>query len=365
MYDVIVVGAGPAGTTAAKKCAKHGLKTLILEKCRLPRDKVCSGMVMGPLAHTLIKEEFGDIPKTVLTEPQHLSGYSFHVPGIGSENLNNFTLLTWRRNLDYWMSQKAQAGGAEIWQDAIVVTIKQQGQGFSVVIEKDKDPQELETKFLVGADGATSMVRKFLFPELNIKYGQAVQEHYLGELDLDKDYIHWFYPAELSPAFFTVHHKDGLIVLDVAGRPGQTKELMAWAKKYLAQNHHFDVDQEPVWKGGCLEPALYRELTSHTFKPAKGNALLVGDAAGFLMPVSGEGIGLAIKSALLAAGSIVAAMERGKPPDAIYLSEISSIISLFGEIYPWFRRIIDEARSGGHSLPQLLRDAYQGSLRIL
>ena len=55
MADVIVVGAGPAGSAAAKRCAEYGLDTLILEKRRLPRDKVCSGMIMGPAAHTLIK----------------------------------------------------------------------------------------------------------------------------------------------------------------------------------------------------------------------------------------------------------------------------------------------------------------------
>ena len=118
MYDVIVVGAGPAGSAASKRCAEHGLKTLLIEKRGLPRDKVCSGMVMGPLAHKLIKEEFGDVPGAVLPQPPHLSGYRFHVPGIGSEKLENYTLLTWRRDLDYWMSQKAQASGVEIWDGA-------------------------------------------------------------------------------------------------------------------------------------------------------------------------------------------------------------------------------------------------------
>lgn len=364
MHDVIVVGAGPAGTAAAKRCAEQGLKTLIVEKRRLPRDKVCSGMIMGPLAHSLIRQEFGDLPDTVLTQPRNLSGYSFHVPGIGSEKLDNFTLLTWRRDLDYWMNQKAQASGVEIWQGARVVGVKKQGQGFSVCIERDKNRQWLEATFLVGADGATSVVRRFLLPELKMRYAQVYQEHYQGELDLDKNYIHWFYPVELSPASFSVHHKDGLTIVDVGGRPGQMRQLMSWAKKFLAENHRLDVSQEPVWRGGCLQVVAYRELTSYTFKPAKGNALLVGDAAGLAMPVSGEGIGVGIKSALLAASSIRGVMVQGKSPDVVYLAEISSIISVLGEIYPWFRRIINEASRGGYSLPQVLRDAYHSTLRI-
>ena len=363
MYDVIVVGAGPAGSLAAKKCAELGLKTLVIEERRLPRDKVCSGMIMGPVAHALIQQEFGPLPETVLTRPSCLYGYFLHVPGIGSEKLDHFTLLTWRRNLDFWMVQKAQACGVELWQGVSAIDIKQQAQGFSITIRTDKEQKDLKTKFVIGADGGNSTIRGFLFPELKVKYGQVYQEHYPGELNLNKDYMHWFYPVEHSPASFTAHQKDGLIIVDVGCKPGQVKQLMASAKKYLAENHGLAVKQEAIWRGGCLQPALYRELTSRTFRPACRNALLVGDAAGLSMPVSGEGIGTGMKSALLAAGSIRRAIEIGEPADTIYLKGLDGIISMFREIYPWFRRIIDEAKSGGYSMPQVLRDGYLATLR--
>ncbi len=363
MYDVIVVGAGPAGSTAAKRCAEQGLKTLLLEKRRLPRDKVCSGMIMGPVAKALIKQEFGDLPEAVLSQPRQLSGYIFHVPGIGSEKLDNLTWLTWRRNLDYWMTQKAQAGGVELWTRALVIDVRPQGKGFSVVIERDGQRQGLESRFVVGADGATSVVRKFLFPELKIRYSQVYQEHYRCELDLDKDYFHWFFPVPLFPASFSAHHKDGLLIVDVGGRMGQMKQLLAWTKDFWAKNHHFAVGQKPVWRGSCLQPVIFRELTSHGFRSARGNALLVGDAAGLTMPVSGEGIGVGMKSALSAAGSIKKAVESGGSAESAYLAEIGGIISMFGEIYPWFRRMADEAGSGGHSLPRVVRDGYGGTLR--
>ena len=83
MFDVAVIGAGPAGSAAAKRCAEHGLYTVILEKKRLPRDKVCSGLIIGPLAHTLIKQEFGEVPEAVLGRPPQLNGYLFHTPDAG------------------------------------------------------------------------------------------------------------------------------------------------------------------------------------------------------------------------------------------------------------------------------------------
>ena len=83
------------------------------------------------------------------------------------------------------------------------------------------------------------------------------------------------------------------------------------------------------------------------------------------MPVSGEGIGLGMKSAVLAAQALLGAASRGQRPDEAYLSYMRGIISAFSEIYPWFRKILDEAGRGGHSLPKILKDAYKSTLRVL
>jgi len=364
MWDVVVVGAGPAGTAAAKRCAEYGLNTLILEKRRLPRDKVCGGMVMGPVAHTLIKQEFGDIPRTVLSKPSSLSGYIFHVPGIGSQKLDNFTSLAWRKDFDYWMNQKAQAKGAEIWSGTRVIGFRQMEPGFSVEIEKDKERQGLEARFVIGADGINSLVRRFLFPELKISYRQGYQVGYRGELDLDKKYYHWFYPIEYSPSFSSVHQKDGFIIINVNGELGQVKQFMDWAKNFLAENYRFDISQKPIWRDGGVGLRLYKELISHTFLPARGNALLVGDAASFHLPVSGEGIGTAIQSGLLAADSIMRAIESGRQADKIYVAKVEGIISVFKELYPWLERINEETKRGGDSLPEVLREAYHSTLRM-
>jgi flavin-dependent dehydrogenase len=61
-WDVVVVGTGPGGAVAAKRCVEMGFSTLLLEKRPLPRDKVCSGMIMGPWAFEIIASQFGAIP---------------------------------------------------------------------------------------------------------------------------------------------------------------------------------------------------------------------------------------------------------------------------------------------------------------
>ena len=363
MPDVIVVGAGPAGSVAAKRCAEYGLDTLILEKRKLPRDKVCSGMVMGEIAHTLIKQEFGDIPENVLAQPSKLNGYIFHTPGVGSQNLDNFTPLTWRRNLDYWMTRGAEAKGSKVWSAARVTGLIPKESGFLVQVEKDGEKQEVGARFVIGADGATSVVRKFLYPELRVAFGQIYQELYRGELDLDRSYFHWFYPLEFSPAMFTAHQKDNLIVVDFGGPPGLFKGLMAWSRDYLSKNHNVDFSQKPVWRGGCLQPVMFRPLISHTFLPAKGNALLAGEAGGFALPISGEGIGTCLRSGILAATAVIKAVESGAPADSTYLNEVQPLISAFEELLPWFKKVLTETKSGGRSLPQVVADAYRATLR--
>jgi len=362
MRDVVVVGAGPAGTATAKKCAEYGLNTLLVEKRKLPRDKVCSGMVMGIIAHTLIKQEFGDIPEIVLSQPDHLDGYAFHVPGIGSQSVENFTLLSWRRNLDYWMNQKAQAKGAEIWDSARVTGIRQDGQGFSVEVERDKERHEVETRFVVGGDGATSIVRRLLFPEFKVKSIQIYQECYQQELDLDGRYLHWIYPLEYSSGVIAVHRKDDITVIDYGSRTGQLTQFIPWAKSFLVRNHHFDITQQPVWRGGCLEPVFPRGLLDHTLLPAKGNALLVGEAGGLILPVTGEGIGTAIHSGLLAANSITKVVQSGAQPDKIYLDELETTFTAFRELLPLVGRIGVERKSGGGHLAEALAEACRHTL---
>jgi len=178
VFEVIVVGAGPGGTITAKRCAQHGLKTLLLEKHKVPRYKICSGMVMSRLAQTLIETEFGQIPDGVLATPKYISGIYLHIVGSDGKKVEHKMPLTWRKDLDHWMTSNAQETGAQVWDGARVTGIAEADDGYIVTIWKGETEHEVRTRFLIGADGATSIVRKSLFPNHRIKYVQIVQECY-------------------------------------------------------------------------------------------------------------------------------------------------------------------------------------------
>ena len=71
---MIIIGVGPGVALSAKIYAEKGLRTLLLEKKKMPRDKCCSGMAMGKWGQELLKQEFGDYPEGMMKESTLLDG---------------------------------------------------------------------------------------------------------------------------------------------------------------------------------------------------------------------------------------------------------------------------------------------------
>jgi flavin-dependent dehydrogenase len=367
MFDVAVVGAGPAGSVAAKRCAENGLNTVVLEKKKLPREKVCSGMIIGPLAHTLIRQEFGPIPETVLCRPPQLNGYQVHTPDVEGqdvEKLDFLISLTWRRDLDFWMSEAARARGAQIWTGTKVISIIEKRQAFLIRCETGQESHEIEARFLIGADGGTSIVRKTLFPHFKVPFALAYEEWFPGSLELDSRYFHWFYLQKDFPGGFAVHQKDGFIVLEFGGSSTVPEERIKWAKDYLAETYGFNQSQEPIWRGACPVARLAGGLASGAFQPARRDVLLAGEAGGLVIPITAEGIGTGLKSGLLAAESVAQAIKSDQPAESFYLDGIESMIKGFKEYSLWYGKIEEAVKGSSRHLRKTLAEAHQASLRM-
>lgn len=359
MYDVIVVGGGPGGAIAAKRCAQHGLKTLLIEKKKLPRDKVCSGMVMGEWAHSIILDEMGEIPDSVLTDPPYLAGHRLYVSGAEPRTLEWETPLTWRKDLDFWLVQGAAKAGVSVEEAAPVAGVTMEDGVCSVIIKKRETMETLRTRYVIGADGGTSIVRRFLFPGMKVRYSAPKRECYRGALDLERDYIHWFFPKGRPRPRYNINHKGDHFLVEGSG----IRQLRPEIDKKLAETG-FDPATKPEWNDSCSIALLHDQLVSRAFVPAKGNVLLIGDAAGLILPITFEGIGSALKSGLFAADSIIKSTSTREDASDSYLEKLESVREVIGRLYSIQLDLETAADSGPPVLASALEAAYRETLTI-
>ncbi|MBQ62731.1 MAG: hypothetical protein CMQ19_11745 [Gammaproteobacteria bacterium] len=329
-WDVVVVGGGPGGALAAKKCAEAGLATLVLEKRQMPRDKCCTGMVMAEWGQEIVQREFGDYPDWVEDKTIYLAGYALHIPDAETRTLNINTPTTWRHTLDTWMCECAQKAGAEVWDRARLVDLSQEGSSCLLEIKLEDSSIELSADFVIGADGSHSVVRQLIWPEFKPLMRHGYRVCFETQVDLAADRFNMF-PSGLTDIFF-VHQKGDETYLEGVAADGKLDETIEEARAYLVQNHGLDPDIEPAWRDGCAVQLASPALWSGDFRPAKDNILLIGDAGGANAPISGEGLAMALKTGVDAASAIVESKQGKHSAQETYLHHIDHIISVFGEI---------------------------------
>ncbi|MDD5095258.1 MAG: NAD(P)/FAD-dependent oxidoreductase [Dehalococcoidia bacterium] len=336
-FDVIVVGAGPGGSAAAKKCARNGLKVLLLERYKLPRHKVCAGWIMGSFSKKIVAREFGEIPQEVLNDPPCLAGFMFHTPDGRCEKVEGSIPQGWRKDIDYWMTKQALDAGTQLWDETPVRHVAQSNDKCTVRLVRQGKETEFSARFIIGADGGRSVVRRCLFPNFEVPSRLTVEHWYKGALkDIDRNYSHDFMYRDSSHnaggafpgSLFHLGYKEEFFYVGLTNFAGRWQDNMQKALEVLAQHHGFDLKQEPEWTDACTMPVLHKNLIDGSLRPALGNIMLVGDAAGLL---DGEGGGGGIASAAysgsLAADSIMKSCQEGGKVDAYYLEAMRGIIS--------------------------------------
>ena len=294
-YDAIVAGAGPAGSTAARLLAAQGARVLLLDKARFPRDKPCGGGV------TLAAANEGDIDLSPVIER---TVHNVHVslrhgkPFVRSSELP-LAYMTQRCRLDAYLAQQAVAAGAE-FRDGLGIR-ELEIKDNSVLVRANG--AAYRARALIGADGANGIVAKAAGFTTSGDAAVALEANVPAEGEL-------------------VERWRDAIALDFGGTPGG----YAWL---FPRGDHLNVGVGGWrWIGPTLRArlsALCRFLELDESKlfglrgyhlplrapgapVVRGPVLLVGDAAGLVDPLSGEGIHAAFWSGRLAAESIASTL---------------------------------------------------------
>ncbi|NGZ10786.1 MAG: geranylgeranyl reductase family protein [Nitrospira sp. LK70] len=312
-FDVIVVGSGPAGACAAWRLAKAGVSVAVVEKAALPRYKTCGGGIVGRAMQALPMDV-----RHVVEQDCHTAQLNFF-PGklsFTSHRPTPIVSMTMRNQFDYALFSAAQEAGATVHQRCVVDSVLFHGDFVTLVTGAGS----MNAKFVVAADGALSTVSRtldladgrVLIPaleyEVTVPHDRLDTFHGIARFDfglLPHGYA-WVFPKQQ-------HLSIG--VLSMVRRGSDLKQAMA---RYLDLLDCGFVTQ--VARHGYVIPIRPRGQF------VEKRIVLVGDAAGFADPVTGEGISFAVRSGLMAAQSLVDGLLEEEPVRQAYTGSLSETI---------------------------------------
>jgi geranylgeranyl reductase family protein len=302
---VVVVGGGPAGGAAAQVAAQAGLGVCLIDKAVFPRDKLCGGLLTLRSRGVYEAVHGRPWPAEIVNGSGRVLFRADAHP-LADVDGRSELYFTMRRDFDAHMLALAGEAGATLRLGGAVKDVDLEQRRLTL-----QSGEQIGYGHLIGADGASSLVAKALFgrafdPE-TIGFGLEVEvprEDLPGHVDgveIDFGVVDWGYGW--------IFPKRRTLTLGVGGLHARNPRMRAGLDRYLAA------------KG--LDPARYRPKGQYIPfgdfrpRPGRGRVLLCGDAAGFVDPITGEGIAYAMQTGAAAGRAVAAAIGRGRPDEAL------------------------------------------------
>jgi geranylgeranyl reductase family protein len=302
MFDVAIVGGGPAGSSCAAFCAAAGLRTAILERENFPREKVC-GDCINPACWPVLRRL--EVEDRVRSLPH---GRLDHVDfvGINGRRLSvelpagdNAEIAIKRSLFDQLLLNRARELGVAVFESATVTALSSPDPR-TEYWQISAGEQTVKARTLVAADGRNSTVARLsgLLPR-TAKERIALQTHLPLPADFGERVVLEFRPEGYSGQ---APVGDGDLNLCLVSVPRQIASLRAWAER------RFNISPNHSWR--TITP-----LTREPISPAQPSLFFVGDSARVVEPFTGEGIYYALASGELAAKAIALQRDGGDSAD--------------------------------------------------
>ena len=327
-HEVIVVGAGPAGAMTATILARKGHDVLLLDRQKFPRDKTCGDAVpagamelmyemgMGEKVETAVaRGEFYPAYKMQLVSPK---GYVLDATFAKGRHMGLDSYVAPRLFYDAVLQQHAIDSGAEFQAMAVKEPIIENGRVTGVRAQANGGIQEFHAQVVVGADGVTSAITRALRPKKEThkdNHRAVALRAYIEDFEEIPNTVEFFLYKAILPGYAWIFPiGEGRANIGLGLRLDYFRKhklrLDAMLQEFL--------DMPPIKKrlkqGGQLHDIATWQLNFGSQKQLQhvfNGALLVGDAAGFINPLTGGGIHNALISARLAAQTIHEALADG------------------------------------------------------
>ena len=305
--DAVIVGGGPAGSVCARELAQAGLAVTLVERVSFPRRKVCGEYLNCGTVMQL--QEIG-LWQRVKPFINRLRGVTLHVDEIDLRlDFSRVAAGLAREELDSHLLDAARASGVNIVRGRVVDLVRVADQVCGIEFEDAAGRHELRARYTIGADGCGSTVARKLGVTCRITSSAryAMGGHFrhtkrdMLEMHVGKGSYLATNPLRhgRSNVMLVVPRKQ---IAQAAGHPDE------WFKRVAGD---FDRSGEPYGSDARLGPYVtVGPLAHYVSTAAQPGVMLVGDAAGFISPFTGQGVYLAIASARAAAKTIVAISAR-------------------------------------------------------
>ena len=267
-YDVAIIGAGPAGSTAAYRLATAGASVLLLDKATFPRDKPCGGGVTGRAAR-LLPFSIEPVVEDVVDRLECGLRYRHRFTRRARTPL---AYMTQRRRLDHFLLQKAAEAGAEVREG------------------ETADARELDARIVIGADGCNGSSAKQLGLADRVVHGVALEANYPHEARFARAMV--LEIAVIRGGYGWVFPKGEHVNVGVGGNAEEGPRLRAELRR-MCEAYGIDPEAAQDTRGYRLPLRLPGTLL------ARGRTAVIGDAAGLVDPFSGDGMYEAFLSARL------------------------------------------------------------------
>jgi geranylgeranyl reductase family protein len=301
-FDIVVIGAGPAGAAAAYTAARAGRSVALVDKARFPRDKLCGGGFTGRAVRYYTEVFERPLPADI---PSH-GAVTFYAFGESIGTIDDIppVYMTMRLDLDNRLFAHAIEAGAADWTGNKIARIDAEAQRVTLA-----GGTVLQATVLIGADGVNSATARALFGRAfdpdQIGFGLEIEAPPAGPdapLRIDFGEAMWGYGWSFP--------KPDSHTIGVGGVLAKNPDLKAVMARYTDA---LGADESIRVKGHHLPFGGARK------RPGRGATLLAGDAAWLVDPITGEGIAYAMKSGQDAALAAAEALRRREPEMALKL----------------------------------------------